>query len=62
MYEYSDEERTEIQSRIEDEQYERLNVNQSLFYSLYDLVRIELECLAEINERLERIESKLELD
>lgn len=59
MYEYSDEERKEVRNRIEDERYKNKPVDQALFYELYDLFRINLECTPEINDRLAVIESKL---
>ena len=59
MYEYSDEERQEIRERIEDGRYKNKSVDQALFYELYDLVRITLEGVAEICDRLDTIEKKL---
>lgn len=59
MYEYSDKERKEIRERIEDVRYKNKPVDQALFYELYDLVRITLEGVAEISERLDAIEKKL---
>lgn len=59
MYEYSDKERKEIRERIEDVRYKNKSVDQALFYELYDLMRITLEGVAEISERLDVIEKKL---
>lgn len=59
MYEYSDKERKEIRERIEDVRYQNKSVDQALFYELYDLMRITLEGVAEISERLDVIEKKL---
>ena len=59
MYEYSDKERKEIRERIEDVRYQNKPVDQALFYELYDLMRITLEGVAEISERLDSIEKNL---
>lgn len=59
MYEYTDKERKEIRERIEDVRYQNKPVDQALFYELYDLMRITLEGVAEISERLDAIEKKL---
>jgi hypothetical protein len=55
MYEYSDKERKEIRERIEDVRYKNKPVDQALFYELYDLVRITLEGVAELSERLKKL-------
>ena len=60
MYTYSDEERAEVQSKIDDERYAEKSMDMSMAYQLYDLLRIILEGVAETNERLERIENKLD--
>lgn len=59
VFEYSDEERAEIQSRINDERYKNKPMDMSMAYQLYDLLRITLECVGEINDRLNAIEDDL---
>ena len=60
MFNYSDKERAEIQSRIEDERYKNKPMDMSMAYQLYDLLRINLECVGEINDRLKAIEDNLD--
>jgi len=59
MYEYSDKERAEVQSRIEDERYKNKSCDLSMAYQLYDLLRVNLECVADIDKRLSAIEENL---
>ena len=59
MYEYSEKERKEIQSRIEDERYQEKTCDLAMAYQLYDLLRVTLECISDIDKRLSNIESKL---
>ena len=54
MYEYSDEERQEIQARINDEQYKNKVMDMSMAYQLYDLLRIAVEGISEITEKLDK--------
>jgi hypothetical protein len=58
MYTYSDEERRIVQNRIKDERYQSKTVDMSMAYQLYDIMRITLEGVSEINERLNAIEKK----
>ena len=52
MYEYSDEERAEIQRRINDERYKNKSMDMSMAYQLYDLLRIAIEGISEISDKL----------
>ena len=59
MFNYSDKERAEVQSRMESELYKGKPVDQAFMYSIYDILRIQLECQGEIMQLLKSIESKL---
>lgn len=59
MYEYTDEDRDEVQSRINDPRYQNKPCDLAFAYELYDLLRINLECLGDIDKRLTEIENKL---
>lgn len=59
MYNYSDEERNEVRERIDNKNYQNRNCDLAFAYELYDLLRINLECLGDIDKRLTEIENKL---
>lgn len=54
MYTYSDKERAVVQERINDERYMNKPMDMSMAYQLYDMMRITLESVSEIAERLEK--------
>ena len=58
MYSYTDEERAEVQSRINDERYASKPCDMSMAYQLYDLLRIAIEGISEISESLDAIEKR----
>lgn len=54
MYTYSDKDRAVVQERINDERYMNKPMDMSMAYQLYDMMRITLESVSEIAERLEK--------
>ena len=54
MYTYSDKERAVVKERINDERYMNKPMDMSMAYQLYDMMRITLESVSEIAERLEK--------
>lgn len=58
MYEYTNEDRAEVQERINDERYQNKPCDMSMAYQLYDLLRIAVEGISEISERLDALEKR----
>lgn len=54
MYDYSDDDRKEVTERIDDPVYQEKTINLALGYGIYDILRMMLECLGEIEQILEK--------
>lgn len=55
MNDYSDNDRAEVLKRMDDDAYEREPLNLGFGYAIYDILRIGVESLGEIQEILEDI-------
>lgn len=53
MYDYSDDDRTKVISRIDDDDYRAQPLNLGFGYAVYDVLRMILEEMGNIEELLE---------
>lgn len=53
MYEYPDHDRKAVLQRAGSQKYQERYVDMAFAYSVYDVMRLQLECLGKIEEMME---------